>query len=140
MIDRFTGEFAFLSNFYSARIFYAGMSWATTEHAYQAMKSLDMQYRNRIRLAAGAGRAKRLGRGAKLRDDWENIKIGVMEEIVRRKFQEHPALAQRLLQTGEAELVEGNTWGDTFWGVCRGVGDNHLGKILMKVREELRGN
>ena len=79
------------------------------------------------------------GRLVPLRPDWEAVKVGIMEEIVRAKFIQHPELAARLLATGDKVLVEGNHWGDTFWGVDTrtGQGHNHLGRILMKVREEL---
>lgn len=137
-IDRFTGQYRFLSNFYSATIMYAGMKFPSTEHAYQAAKSNDLEYKERVRLAPDASRAKGLGQRAKLRPDWDQVKIGIMEELVRRKFTDHPALKHLLLQTGDAELIEGNYWGDTFWGVCDGRGENHLGKVLMKIRDELR--
>ena len=71
-----------------------------------------------------------------MRPDWEQVKTGIMEEIVRAKFTQHPELAALLLATGDTVLVEGNHWGDTCWGVDTrtGRGENHLGKILMKVR------
>jgi len=83
--------------------------------------------------------AKRLGRRVRLRSDWEQVKYDVMLDVVRAKFNQHPDLAQKLLATGDEELVEGNDWGDTYWGVCNGRGKNMLGKILMRVRAELRG-
>ena len=73
-----------------------------------------------------------------LRDDWEAVKIQIMYQIVYAKFSQNPLLKQKLLDTGDAYLQEGNTWYDTFWGVCNGVGQNNLGYILMRVREELR--
>lgn len=72
-----------------------------------------------------------------LRPDWEEAKVGIMEELVRLKFTAHADLRARLLATGDAELIEGNNWNDRFWGVCRGQGQNQLGLILMKVRSEL---
>jgi hypothetical protein len=83
------------------------------------------------------GESKKLGRRCPVREDWEEIKLSVMEELVRSKFS-NPKLSQKLLETNDKLLVEGNTWGDTFWGVCNGRGENHLGKILMKVRSELK--
>jgi ribA/ribD-fused uncharacterized protein len=82
--------------------------------------------------------AKSLGRKVTLRENWDEIKAGTMEELVRQKFLRHPDLAQVLLATGEKTLIEGNHWNDRFWGVCRGYGQNHLGNILMKVRAEIR--
>lgn len=72
-----------------------------------------------------------------MRSDWEEVKLGVMEGLLREKFSD-PELRRKLLATGERELVEGNDWGDSFWGVCAGRGKNHLGRLLMKLREELR--
>ena len=88
----------------------------------------------------GVKRVSLIGGEVFLRPDWEEVKVGIMEEIVRAKFTQHPELAARLLATGDKVLVEGNHWGDTCWGVDTrtGQGENHLGKILMKVREELR--
>ena len=83
--------------------------------------------------------AKRLGRRVRLRSGWEQVKYDVMLDVVRAKFNQHPDLAQKLLATGDEELVEGNDWSDTYWGVCNGRGKNMLGKILMRVRAELRG-
>jgi ribA/ribD-fused uncharacterized protein len=74
-----------------------------------------------------------------MRPDWEQVKILIMTSLVRDKFTRHQDLKEQLLATGDAELIEGNWWGDTFWGVCKGKGENHLGKVLMKVREELKG-
>ena len=85
------------------------------------------------------GEAKRMGRQVTLRKDWEDVKISVMEKGLRMKFA-IPELRDKLLATGEEELVEGNWWGDTCWGVCKGVGANNLGKLLMKIREESRDN
>ena len=74
-----------------------------------------------------------------MRSDWLDVRLRLMKELVRRKF-ENPELRSLLLSTGTTVLVEGNQWGDTFWGVCKGVGENHLGLILMEIREELRAH
>jgi ribA/ribD-fused uncharacterized protein len=97
---------------------------------------LDLEVRAEIQAAGTPGRAKRMGRKAPLREDWEEIRVSVMTDLVRQKFS-LPGLQRRLLATGDQEIVEGNTWGDVFWGVCRGKGQNQMGKILMKIREEL---
>lgn len=81
---------------------------------------------------------KRLGRRVKLRPDWESIKDQVMYEVCKAKFSQNTDLRDKLVATGDAELVEGNTWGDKIWGICNGQGENRLGKILMKVRTELQ--
>lgn len=94
--------------------------------------------RETVRLARSPGEAKLLGTALKNRDDWDDVKIQVMHEILRAKFSSNSYLATLLCSTEDRPLVEGNSWGDTFWGRCDGVGENHLGRLLMKVRSELR--
>lgn len=128
-IDSFIGEYRFLSNFYPSPI----DGYPTVEHAFQALKadnSEDMEY---IRTRPTPGEAKRAGRKVKMKAGWNDIRLSVMRALVFKKF-ENEALKQKLLATGDAELIEGNTWNDTFWGVCKGVGENNLGKILMDAR------
>ena len=138
MIDDFRGEYRWLSNFHYCHFVWAGLDWDCTERAYMWAKSTDPHDQRSILEARTAKDVKAAGRKVKLRDDWEEIKIQVMYEVVREKFFQNPDLAEKLLATGNEKLVEGNTWNDTFWGVCRGKGENHLGKILMKVRKELQ--
>jgi ribA/ribD-fused uncharacterized protein len=138
VIKSFSGEYRFLSNFYRAEIAFAGTAWPSTEHAYQAMKTTDPELRAAIRNAPTCGAAKKMGADVPRRGDWNTIKNSVMLQVVRAKFFQHPHLAKQLLATGYEELIEGNTWGDQYWGVCGGVGQNHLGQILMRVRAELR--
>jgi len=139
-IDRFMNEFDFLSNFYEADVDYEGLTWRTSEHAYQAMKTIDQNQRLNMQAIYMPGDAKRYGRTVKMRVDWDDIKLGIMEDIVRCKFQQHPVLVERLLCTEDISIEEGNTWKDTYWGICAftGAGENHLGKILMKIRKELQ--
>lgn len=136
MINSFSGQYRFLSNFWIVNLRIGDMHFTSAEHAYQAAKSLDPQDWVNISSCETPGDAKRAGRHLKLRPDWENIKLDVMETILREKFS-HADLAHRLHETGDQELIEGNTWGDRFWGVCQGTGQNHLGKLLMKIRSEL---
>lgn len=136
MIDNFDGEYAFLSNFYESPMTIQGITYPTNEHFFQAMKTLDPSERKKIASAQTPGQAKRLGRQVKLRWDWEGVKEDVMLIGLRYKFS-NPDLKEKLLATGNEELVEGNWWGDQYWGVCDGIGKNKLGKLLMKVREEL---
>lgn len=133
----FQGPHRFLSNFYPARVRYGGVVFATTEHAYQAAKTCDRNEAMRISLLAKPGDAKRVGKTLALRPDWEQVKEPVMLELLRLKFA-LPNLRAMLLATGDAWLEEGNTWGDTYWGVCRGQGKNRLGHLLMQVRQEVR--
>jgi ribA/ribD-fused uncharacterized protein len=137
MIDSFTGANSFLSNFHRSEIVWeGGLSYPTVEHAFQATKTLNLVEREQIRLAKMPGDAKRMGRTVVLREGWSELRLVVMEELLRLKFSD-PALGHRLLATGKHKLVEGNSWGDQFWGVCRGKGQNHLGLLLMKIRAEL---
>ena len=139
VINSFKNEYRFLSNFAFALVEFDGCLYPTVEHAYQAAKTENMEDRRVMCGLHTPGDAKRFGKFLKIRDDWESVKLGIMEELVRCKFFNDSRLAQMLLLTGDAELIEGNYWGDVFWGVCRGRGNNHLGRILMKVRKELRG-
>lgn len=139
-ITYFADEFAFLSNFYAADVEFDGYVYPTAEHGFQAAKSTDPFYRERIWNAPTPGAAKRMGNNSvELRPDWDAVKLTVMETVVLSKFMRHPELQEKLVATGDAELIEGNTWGDRFWGVTAdGQGANHLGKILMRVRDYVR--
>lgn len=135
MINSFRDDHFFLSNFYPVEIKLDGIVYLNAETAFQAQKTLDVEERRKFSMLKNPVQAKRLGRKVKLRDDWEEVKLDIMTEIVSQKFLQHPHLIEMLLQTGDEELVEGNKWGDRFWGVCKGKGKNHLGKILMKIRD-----
>lgn len=138
-ITSFRGCFEFLSNFYEAPIEYDGLRFGSGEAAFQAQKCVDREERMSFQNMRPS-EAKRAGRRVLLRPDWEQVKVKLMEEIVRAKFTQNHELAQMLLSTGDRLIQEGNTWHDTCWGVDSktGEGENHLGKILMRVREELR--
>ena len=138
MINRFKDENEFLSNFYPSPIYdNNGKEYPTVEHYFQAMKTLDSKKRELIRLAESPGKAKRIGRLVQLREDWEDRKLDIMEKALIQKFQ-IPELREKLLATGDEELVEGNFWNDIYWGVCKENGENHLGKLLMSIREKIR--
>lgn len=131
------GEF---SNFSPHPIELDGEVWPTTEHYFQAMKFDDPKLRKRIRTAAGPGEAARKGRRfPDLRDDWEDVKEEVMMNALRAKFTQHDKCRRILLGTGDAELVE-HTKNDVYWADGGdGSGKNRLGVLLMRLREELRG-
>ena len=131
--------YEFLSNFYEARVEYGGLAFGSSEAAFQAQKCITEEEKAQF-MEFGPGKSKGIGRGIKLRPDWESVKVGIMEEIVRAKFTQHRELAEKLLATGDKVLVEGNHWGDTCWGVDTrtGQGEDYLGKILMEIREELK--
>lgn len=131
------GEF---SNFADYPIFLASKRWPTSEHYFQAQKFSDLALRERIRKAKNPMIAARLGRdrSTPLRRDWESIKVGVMTDAVLAKFSQHQDLAELLLGTGDALLVE-HTANDSYWGDGGdGSGKNMLGQVLMRVRERLR--
>lgn len=135
-ITIFKGDYFFLSNFYVAPVVYQGIRFENNEAAFQAAKCPE---RMRDFCGLNPQAAKRLGRRVELRPDWEAVKHDVMYQVCKAKFTQNPDLLNKLLATGDAELVEGNTWGDQVWGVCKGVGENHLGKTLMRIRSELSG-
>lgn len=137
MISDFSGEYQWLSNFYACRVMYDGVTYPSTENAYQAAKFEDDDFRARFVNISFAA-AKKLGRSPGMVANWDGIKLQVMEKLLRQKFAPGSELAQKLLATGDEELVEGNWWNDTYWGVCRGIGENNLGKLLMKLRTELK--
>jgi len=137
-VEGFTGDFRFLSNFYPSPIEVDRILFPTVEHAYQAAKTSDRSQREAIAALPSPGKAKRVGSMLQPTENWERLKLGVMEALISLKFNEHVDLRQKLLATGNSYLEETNTWGDRFWGVSSGDGLNHLGLTLMKVREMLR--
>lgn len=149
-ITAFTGEYAFLSNFYPSIIIYDGIAYPTVEHYFQALKTENGNGRLAISQTITPDRAKRLGRALTLRSDWETIKVYIMYKGLIQKFMSENTelgLAQQLLDTGHEELVEGNNWHDNTWGVCHcnritciqsRPGRNYLGRLLMDIRGSLR--
>jgi ribA/ribD-fused uncharacterized protein len=135
-IESFTGDHRFLSNFYPCEVFFEGNYYQSIEHAYQSAKTLVQEERDRIRVAKTPGDAKKLGRRVTLQAGWDAMRVGVMRELLRAKFSSN-VLKAMLLETGDADLVEGNFWGDHFWGICKGRGKNNLGKLLMEIRKEV---
>ena len=136
-ILKFSGKYRWLSNFWYVNIYIQGTMYLSVEHAYQVAKTDDQIMRQKILQATTAGEAKRLGLKCKLRPAWEEMKVDVMKELLVEKFKDTD-LRMRLLDTEDLELIEGNDWGDVFWGVCGGTGKNMLGKLLMEIRREIR--
>jgi len=128
---QFRGKYGFLSNFYSCSVILDGVTYPSVENAYQAAKTVSKHDRERIRQCSPSA-AKQLGRRVKMRPDFN--RLAVMESLLRSKFS-NPALAAQL-KAVKGEIVEENTWGDRFWGVC-GTGQNHLGRLLMAIRDSL---
>src|SRR5574343_192654 len=141
MINSFSGEHAFLSNFACVRVVMDEVTYPSVDLAYQAAKTDNLAARMRIRAARSAARAKALGNAVKLRENWNSVKLEVMLDLVRQKFT-HKVFREQLLTTGNQPLVEGNHWGDTFWGVCRGKDKNTIvfpkSKISMQAGYFLR--
>lgn len=138
-IDSFHGEYRWLSNFAPVMIWLEGFIYPTVEHAYQASKSASAKEKDQIAHLETPGQAKRAGKAIRCPDPaWDEAKkLKVMEACLREKFSQAP-YQDLLLATDDAELVEGNSWNDTFWGVCAGKGHNHLGKLLMKIRGDIK--
>lgn len=134
-IRGFRDTYAFMSNFYGAPVMYNGIRYVNSENAYQAQKepARATDFTN-----LQPNQSKKLGRTLNIRKDWDAVKLQIMYEIVRAKFTQNKPLARQLLRTGQRNIIEENYWNDTYWGVCRGTGENHLGKILMRVRSELQ--
>lgn len=137
VIDSFRGKYFFLSNFFEAPIEYEGLTYRNNEAAFQAAKVIDKKLREEFS-TLNPSEAKRKGRRVSLRPDWEQVKNRVMYEVCLAKFTQNPELKTKLLETGDIKLEEGNTWGDKTWGTVNGKGENRLGKILMKIREDLK--
>ena len=139
LISEFSGDYSFLSNFYRSSIKADNIVWPTAEHFFQGLKSCDRDERLAISRAPTPGVSKRLGRQVSLPSNWNDIRVDVMRMVVRFKFEQNPELVLRLRATGDAYLVEGNTWHDQFWGAVRNhkgrlIGKNWLGRILVAER------
>ena len=139
VVKRFRGDYDFLSNFYPAKILFDGIAYYNAEAAYQAQKCADPAQREQF-AKLYSDESKRFGRSIVVREDWDEIKIDVMKQVVRAKFEQNPRLAKMLIGTRDIPLLEGNTWHDVFWGVDlkTGEGENHLGTILMQLRKEFK--
>jgi len=138
MITQFINEHRFLSNFWPAQVTIEGLTYPSVEHAYQAMKTTvnaeRLPFTNPHRPAWDA---KRMGRHLTLRPDWAYVRIDIMQQLIRQKFQE-PTLREKLLATEDRQLIEGNSWGDRYWGQSPvGQGENYLGRIIMQTRKEI---
>jgi ribA/ribD-fused uncharacterized protein len=142
MINRFYGPYRWLSNFWNVPVKLGDIVYPSTENAYQAAKTFDMNQRAQF-INVNAGRAKRLGRTVTMRPDWNEVKLSIMADLTAQKYAQEP-LTTWLLDTGDQRLVEGNYWHDNFWGDCGCVhckdklGANNLGRLIMATREELR--
>lgn len=136
-IKGFFGDYHYLSNFHECPVIHEGILYGSSEAAYQAAKTLNLKERLRF-VDMSPSKSKREGYLVQLRPDWEDVKVQVMGEIVKDKFTRNEDLKQLLLSTDDKFLEESNWWQDIFWGVCKGKGENWLGRILMAVRTDLK--
>jgi ribA/ribD-fused uncharacterized protein len=138
VIERFKDEFHFLSNMYLVDIHYNGIDFNSVEQAYQYQKTTSTREGLKVLKCNDPKKVKGIAKGFKfIREDWNDVRLGIMYNLLWIKFN-NPQLKEALLLTDGWELVEGNWWGDIFYGVCDGVGENYLGKLLMKVRDKLK--
>lgn len=140
MINQFQGPYRWLSNFAPCNIRLGKRNFPSVEHAYMSCKSHDLEWKNTCSQGNHKpGKIKRMSRKISLRNDWNLIKLQVMENCLRIKFNQEP-YKSKLLSTGDQYIQEGNFWNDKFWGVCLKThkGENNLGKLIMKIRKELK--
>ena len=137
-VSKFRGEYRFLSNFYPAKVVIDGLTYSSSEAAYQSLKCAAIEERAQF-TALEPLEAKNLGAWVYPREDWDEVRLGEMARVLRAKFTQNPQLGRWLVSTAGSVLAEGNTWDDRFWGVnlYTGEGENHLGRLLMALREEL---
>lgn len=136
MIGVFRDRYFYLDNYYPCKIEYLGVEYQNAEAAYQAQKCPERQAEFEF---LPAEEAFKLGRAVPLRPNWDLVKNLVMRRVVRAKFTQNLALRQALVATGDETIINTNYYGDRYWGVYKGTGENRLGDILMKTREELVG-
>jgi ribA/ribD-fused uncharacterized protein len=127
----------YLSNFYESVILHDGMLYRNAESAFQASKCTEPKDRLLFQSLLGA-EAKALGKKVIMREDWNEVRLSIMWDVLQAKFAQHPDLIAKLIATGDEEIIEGNTWNDKFWGKYNGEGMNHLGIMLMAIREEAK--
>jgi ribA/ribD-fused uncharacterized protein len=140
MITYFKDEYSWLSNFEKVKIYYEGRLYPSVEHAYIAQKSNDEAWKHFCTSTKySAGNLKKVSKEIDLRDDWEDVKVFIMYDLLKLKFTQEP-FRTKLLETEDMEIIEGNWWGDTFWGVDVNTdeGENVLGRLIMKIRSEIK--
>ena len=143
IIDSFRKPYGWLSNFSKAAITLDGITYPTLEHAFQAAKTDNIEDKARIAATGNPAFVKRMGKKVQMREDWNEVRLDVMRTLVDLKFQDE-ILSEKLLETGDAILIEGNHWHDNYWGACSCEScsskehHNNLGVIIMEKREELK--
>lgn len=139
MINEFSGKYRWLSNFTLCPIILNGIIYPSTENAYQASKT-QFVHERQFFITCSPGKAKKMGKSVTMYYGFNDDKLSIMEKILNQKFQEGTYLSEKLINTGNQEIIEGNNWNDTYWGVCDNIGHNHLGKLIMKIRDKLNEN
>ena len=135
-IDKFKGDYDFLSNRFACPFVWQGLRYGNAEAAFQSSKCVDERER-KVFCNCSADKATLKGRAIVPPADWERERLGIMESVVAAKFEQNPILMKRLMETGNRLLINGNSKGETFWGVdlYSWRGENRLGKILMTIRD-----
>jgi len=136
MITEFRNHYRWLSNFAPVTIILDNIQYPSVENAYQAAKTLVLTERQQFEICSPV-QAKRKGKKITLREDWDLVKLIIMNQLCTQKFEQEP-YKTLLIATGNTFIQEGNYWNDYYWGVCRGKGANHLGKIIMAIRTTLQ--
>lgn len=136
-VKGFFGPYRCFSNFHPCSVVFEGITYPSTENAYMAAKTKDLDKREPLQVLSPKD-AKAYGRSLKLREDWEQVKFDIMYDLNLQKYTNNADLKKILLDTRGRYLEETNWWGDVVWGVCNGKGENNLGKTLMRVRETLK--
>lgn len=140
MIHFFRGEYAWLSNYADCKIIIKGIEYQSVENAYMACKNTSPEWKELCRTSS-ASEAKRESKKILLRDNWDEVKLRVMKACLEQKFAQEP-YRQKLIDTGDENIIEGNYWNDTYWGVDLkqdpNWGENHLGRIIMSIRKEIQ--
>jgi len=141
MINSFRNEYFWLSNFFMRPVVIANITFPTNEHFFAANKTLNPEQFMWVVDALSPGIAKRRGRMVTPQPDWKEIRVKVMAIGLYQKYTQHPDLKQKLLDTDDQVLMEGNYWHDNFWGNCVCTkchdvqGENVLGKLHMELRK-----
>lgn len=138
MISEFQGNFRWLSNFAPCKIILDGIEYPSVEHAYMSAKSSERSWKLFCSNTSSPGEVKKASRGIILVDNWEDIKLSIMETCLEQKYTQEP-YRKKLIDTGTEYIQEGNRWNDKFWGVClkTNKGENNLGKLIMEIRRRI---
>lgn len=138
IIKEFQGEYRWLSNFATVDILHDEILYPSVEHAWVASKNTDVNWKRKCAASIHPSLVKKMGDDVDLREDWDEVKETIMKELLILKFNQEP-FRTKLIETGNDYIMEGNWWGDKFWGYClqKNEGRNLLGGMIMGIRLEL---